>query len=81
MTININVSILHWGRTGLGKPVRTKKPPLSSNLRLAGSGIHGQTGLARSNTGSDTCVQYALPDQSPEGGGSWSRMAHHPRQS
>ena len=37
------------------------------NFRLAGSGIHGQTGLARSNTGSDTCVQYTLPDQGPEG--------------
>ena len=24
-----------------------------------------------------TCVEYALPDQYPEGAGSWSRMAHH----
>ena len=44
------------------------------NLRLADSRIHGQIGLAWSNTGSDTCVQYALLDQSPEGTGSWSRM-------
>ena len=50
---------------------------LKPNLRLAGPGIHGQTGLARSDTGSDTCVQYALSDQCPEGAGSWSRMAHH----
>ena len=50
---------------------------LRPNLRLAGPGIHGQTGLDRSNTGFDTCVQYALPDQGPEGAGSWSRMAHH----
>ena len=42
---------------------------LRPNLRLAG----------RSNTSSDTCVQYALPDQGPEGAGSWSRMGHHPR--
>ena len=40
------------------------------NLRLACPGIHGQAGLARSNTVSDTCVQYALPDQGPEGAGS-----------
>ena len=40
------------------------------NLRLAGPGIHGRTGLARSNTGFDTCVQYALPDQGPEEAGS-----------
>ena len=33
--------------------------------------------LARSNTGSDTCVQYALPDQGPERAGSWSRMTDH----
>ena len=50
---------------------------LRPNLRLAGPGIHGQTKLARSNTGSDTFVQYALPDQGPEGTSSWSRMAHH----
>ena len=43
---------------------------LRANLRLAGPGIHGQTGLARSNTSSDTCVQYALPDQGPKGAGS-----------
>ena len=36
---------------------------LRPNFLLADSRIHGQTGLARSNTGSDTCVQYALPDQ------------------
>ena len=40
------------------------------NLRLAVPRIHGQTGLARSNTGSDTCVQYALPDRGTEGAGS-----------
>ena len=39
--------------------------------------MRGQTELARSNTGCDTCVQYALPDQGPEGVGSRSRMAHH----
>ena len=50
---------------------------LRPNLRLAGPGIHGQTGLARSHTGSDTSLQYALPDQGPEGAGSWSRMAHY----
>ena len=50
---------------------------LRPSIRLAGPGKHGQTGLARSNTGSDTCVQYALPDQGPEGAGSRSRMAHH----
>ena len=38
---------------------------LRPNPRLASPGIYGQTGLARSNTGSDTCVQYALPDQGP----------------
>ena len=50
---------------------------LRSDLRLAGPGIHGHTGLARGNRGSDTCVQYALPDQGPEGADFWSRMAHH----
>ena len=35
---------------------------LRPNLRLDGHRIHGQTGLPRSHTGSDTCVQYALPD-------------------
>ena len=40
---------------------------LRLNLRLAGPGIHRQTGVALSNTGSDTCVQYALPDQGHEG--------------
>ena len=50
---------------------------LRPNLRLAGPGIHGQIRLAWSNTGSDTCVQYALPDQGPEGACSWSHMAHH----
>ena len=50
---------------------------LRPDLRLAGPGIHGHTGLTRSNTGSDTCVQYALPDQGLEGASSWSRMAHH----
>ena len=50
---------------------------LRPNLRLAGPGIHGQTGYARSKTGSDTCVQYALPDQGPEGAVSWSRITHH----
>ena len=51
-------------------------PPssLRPNLRLAGPEMYGQTGLPGSNTGSDTCVQYALPDQGPEGAGSWSRM-------
>ena len=43
---------------------------LTPNLHLAGPGIHGQTGLAQSNKGSDTCVQYALPDRGPEGAGS-----------
>ena len=43
---------------------------LRPSLRLAGPGIHGQTRVARSNTGSDTCVQYALPDRGPEGAGS-----------
>ena len=46
-------------------------------LRLAGTRIHAQTGLARSNTGFNTCVQYALPDQGPEGAGSSSCMAHY----
>ena len=50
---------------------------LRSNLRLSGPRIHGQTGLARSNTGSDTCIQYVLPDQGLKGAGSWSRMTHH----
>ena len=40
---------------------------LRPKLCLVRSGIHGQTGFARSDTGSDTCVQYALPDQGPEG--------------
>ena len=40
------------------------------NLRLVGPGIHGRTGLTRGNTDSDVCVQYALPDQGPEGAGS-----------
>ena len=42
---------------------------LRPNLHLAGPGIHGQAGLARSNTGSDSCAQYALPDQGPEAAG------------
>ena len=47
---------------------------LRPNLSLAYPGIHGQNGLARSNTGSETCVQYALSDQGPEGAGSWSHL-------
>ena len=43
---------------------------LKRKLRLTGPEIHGQTGLARSNIGSDPCVQYSLPDQGPEGAGS-----------
>ena len=43
---------------------------LKPKLRLAGLGIHGQTGLARSNTGSDSCVRYVLPVQGPKGAGS-----------
>ena len=39
---------------------------LRTKLRLAGPGIHGQTGLVRSNTGSNTCVRYALSDQGIE---------------
>ena len=35
---------------------------LRPNIRSPGPGIHGQTGLARINAGSLTCVQYALPD-------------------
>ena len=52
------------GIVGNGCTLGPKSYPssLRPNLRLAGPGIHGQTGLARSNTGSDTCVQYALPD-------------------
>ena len=50
---------------------------LRLNLRLASPGIHGRTGLAWGNTDSDVCVQYALPNQSLEGAGSWSRMAYH----
>ena len=38
--------------------------------------MRGQTGLARSNTGSDNCVKYTPPHQGPEGAGSWSHMAH-----
>ena len=56
---------------------KTYPSSLRPNLRLAGPGILGQTGLARSNTCSDTCVQYALRYQGAEGAGSWSRMAHH----
>ena len=52
-------------------------PDAEFSDHLAGSGIHGQTGLARGNRGSDTYVQYALPDQGPEGAGFLSRMAHH----
>ena len=67
------------GIVGNGCTLEPKSYPssLRPNLRLAGPGIHGQTELARSKTGSDTCVQYALPDQGPEGAGSWSQMAHH----
>ena len=56
-----------------------KSYPISMrpNLRLAGPGIYGQTKLARSNTGSDTRVQYALSDQGPTGAGSRSHMTHH----
>ena len=43
---------------------------LRPKTRLGGSGIHRQTGLARSKTGSGTRVQYALPDKGPEGAGS-----------
>ena len=43
---------------------------LRPNLRLSVPGIYGQTGLARSKTGSDTCVHYALPDQGPKRAGS-----------
>ena len=70
---------------GVGRVVRNgctlgpKSYPssLCFNLHLAGPRIHGQTGLAQSNTGSDTCVQYALPDQGPKVAGSWSRMARY----
>ena len=60
------------GIVGNGCTLGPKSYPssLRTNLRLAGPRIHRQTGLARSNTGSDTCDQYALPDQVPEGAGS-----------
>ena len=57
--------------------ISTYSSSLRPTLRLAGPGIHRQTGLARSNTGSDICVQYALPDQGPKRSGSWYHMAHH----
>ena len=44
-----------WERVTLGP--KSYPSSLRPNLSLAGFGIHGQTGLARSNTGSDTCVQ------------------------
>ena len=50
-----------WERVYPG--TETYPSSLRPNLRLGGPGIHGQTGRARSNTGSDTCVQYLLPDQ------------------
>ena len=67
------------GTVGIGCTFEPKSyaGSLRPNLRLASPEIHGQTGLTWSNTGSDTCVQYALPDQGPEGAGSWSRMTHH----
>ena len=62
-------------RVGVVRNVCTLGPKsypssLRPNLPLAGPGIHEETGIARSNTGSNTCVQYALPDQGPEGAGS-----------
>ena len=63
---------------GNGHTLGPKSYPISLrlNIRSAGPEIHGQTGLARSNSGSDTCVRYALLDQVPEGAGSRSHMAH-----
>ena len=67
------------GIVGNGYTLRTQfhLSSLRSNFHLVGSGIHGRIRLAQSNTNSDVCVQYALPDQSPEGAGSWSHMAPH----
>ena len=67
------------GIVGNGCTLGQKSYPssLRPNLRLAGPGIHRQTGLARSHTGSDTYVQCALPDQGPKGAGFWSRMEHY----
>ena len=71
-------SLSSW-RSTLCLHTRPKSYPssLRPNLRLAVPRIYGLTGLTRSNTGSDTCVQYVLPDQGPEVAGSWSRMTHH----
>ena len=67
------------GIVGNGFTLGPKSYPssLRPNHRLVGPGIYGRTRLARSSTGSDTCVQYALPDQGSEMAGSWSRMAQH----
>ena len=46
------------------------------NLLAASPGIHWRIRLAHGNADSDVCVQYALPDQDPEGAGSWFRIAH-----
>ena len=69
----------HVGIVGNGCTLGPKSysNSLRPNLCLAGPRIYRRTGLARNNTGSDTCAQYALPDQGPEGAGSWSRMTHH----
>ena len=65
------------GIVGNGYILRPHSYPssLRPDLRLSGPRIHGRTRLARGNTDSDVCVQYALPDQGPKGAGSWSRMA------
>ena len=60
------------GIVGNGCALGPKSYPSSLRpyLCLAGPGIHRQTGLARSNTDSDTCVHYALRDQGPKKAGS-----------
>ena len=60
------------GIVGNGYTLRPQSYPssLRPNLRLAGPGMHGRIELARGNTDSDVCVQYALPDQGPEGASS-----------
>ena len=65
-----------------GCTLRPKSYPssLRTNLRLAGPGIHGQSRIARSNTGSDTCVQYeALPVGCHTGTIVWTVLGHRLR--
>ena len=52
-------------------------PSICQTGNLLSDVLRGRFGLARGNTHSDACVQYALPDRGPEEAGFLFCMAHN----